>query len=1240
MLRTPIQKIIFLFIIILPATFIGMGQNCNTWLSMTSQPSYADIGQINITGNKITVEATINRTNPYSGGLLYAGDVVSKHNTPADANYLLRPNSAEITTSNGYFRTPDICEIEINKTYHVAMVYDGSILKFYRNGFLMSQVAASGDLFQNTWQTRVGFYEPQAVNTNFIGLINEVRIWNVAKTQSELKTYMNSLLPNPTSQVGLIAYYTFNTLINKQGNSAFDGTLGGSASINQINNRCAMSADSCKLTVNVQGIGGIINTYSPVISLDICKNKIVVEDASTFFTGDTVLLIQMKGAAIDSSNTASFGKVTNYNGAGNYEFNYIKAVSGNVLEFRNDLTRTYEVPTGKVQLIRVPYFFKTQITSLLTCLPWDGSKGGVLVLNVRDTIDMLAPIDVSGKGFRGGNSPNTGATTLFCFNNEFTNSVGTLSAAAKGESIVSLGNDKAWGKGSAGSGGGGGLGHNSGGGGGANAAAGGLGGYQLLTCGNAPFDNRGIGGSSLIYNNNQNKIFLGGGGGAGHVDNAGGSNMEGGNGGGIAIIIAPVLKSNDHPLMASGGNATQCDFINFSDCHDGSGGGGGGGVILLSNNIFISPTEININGGKGADLVIYNPGAGADKIGTGGGGGAGTAWFNSAGMPGNVTVEKAGGRNGVIIQNNNDAWGAGPGLDGSILFNLKIPVDTVLFKNNIDSVTIKDSATSCISFDLKGRAFTNHSLISQWQWNFGDGTKANTQNALHTYPVAGNYGIKLTVIDTNGCTDSTAIQVSTNADIPDAGTDTSICSNDFVIINLKGAGGNSYKWSPASFLDSDTLQDPVAIINTSTKFYLKVTNTLGCSNFDSVSIDVKNTPVLNGMKDTSVCGLASLQLNSSGAEFYKWAPSLGLSNATIGNPIANLSATTQYIVTGTNLNGCSATDTVNIIIKPQPIVLKLADTSVCRSLPVQLFASGGASYSWFPAATLNSAVIANPIASPTNSITYMVTVTGTNSCYKTDSIKITLKPLPVFMVSPDKKTCTSNSVVLSADGGTSYLWSPAALVDDPTSNTPVSHPVATTIFTVKIKDKTCDDSTTLSTTVAVLPPPSVNAFKSNDIDCVVSTAQLKASGADKYAWSPTSGLNDSNIFNPLTSTNVAQQYLVTGTDTSTNCTGTATISVFIKPPVDPDFFVPNAFSPNGDGRNDCFRIKHFGAVKSVDFAIYNRMGNLVFHTLNVNDCWDGTYKGGPADVGNYVYYIKTYNDCGENTRKGNLVLLR
>src|SRR5207344_2279843 len=108
----------------------------------------------------------------------------------ANVNYLLRSNDAEITTTNGFFATPQICEIELNKTYHVAMVYNGSSLKFYRDGFLMSQVAATGDLFQNDFITTIGDWANYitGVGTNFQGFINEVRIWNVAHSQAQIQT--------------------------------------------------------------------------------------------------------------------------------------------------------------------------------------------------------------------------------------------------------------------------------------------------------------------------------------------------------------------------------------------------------------------------------------------------------------------------------------------------------------------------------------------------------------------------------------------------------------------------------------------------------------------------------------------------------------------------------------------------------------------------------------------------------------------------------------------------------------------------------------------------------------------------------------------------------------------------------------------------------------------------------------------------------------------------------------------
>lgn len=225
---------------------------CDNWLSLPIYPGYVDVGDLDISGNKITIEALVNRTEPYDPGTQDGneGDIVSKHWDPGTVNYLLRLNHVYITTNNGFYGTGDPCPIELNKTYHVALVYDGSTLKYYRNGFVMAQVNATGNLVQNNFPTRIGLYSG-AVVENMLGYINEVRIWNVARTQDEIRQYIGTSIPSPATQPGLLAYYTFDNLLNKQGNTAWNGTLFGNASINATNSNCILSLDSCEQIVPI-----------------------------------------------------------------------------------------------------------------------------------------------------------------------------------------------------------------------------------------------------------------------------------------------------------------------------------------------------------------------------------------------------------------------------------------------------------------------------------------------------------------------------------------------------------------------------------------------------------------------------------------------------------------------------------------------------------------------------------------------------------------------------------------------------------------------------------------------------------------------------------------------------------------------------------------------------------------------------------------------------------------------------
>ncbi len=148
------------------------------------------------------------------------------------------------------------------------------------------------------------------------------------------------------------------------------------------------------------------------------------------------------------------------------------------------------------------------------------------------------------------------------------------------------------------------------------------------------------------------------------------------------------------------------------------------------------------------------------RIGAGGGGSGGVFWAVTPALLPNIVVNNPGGTNGVLTQDGNSSWGATPGQNGISLFNLQLPVDDVLFKHNIDSVRIKETTTGCSSFSFEGLGYTNTYPINSWQWYFGDGGVASTQNTNHTYPSSGSYTVKLVVTDINGCKDSITTDVT------------------------------------------------------------------------------------------------------------------------------------------------------------------------------------------------------------------------------------------------------------------------------------------------------------------------------------------------------------------------------------------------------------------------------------------------------------------------------------------------
>lgn len=244
--------------------------SCDTWLKTNNLYSYATCGDLDIVGDKVTIECSYNK---FTGS---GNHLVTKHTVASNVNYALGQAAAEITTANnGYVLIQAPCESDDNKTYHAAMVYDGTSLKFYRDGFLLAQAPCSGNLVQNDIQTTIGNLN-SAINgatfEQFKGHLNEVRIWNVARTQQQIRDNMNTSLPNPATQTGLKGYYIFNDLLNKQGNATFNAVLGGSGVINQTNPQCDFTADSCgsrcdpNYHVQILGAGQVCNGSDVVLA--------------------------------------------------------------------------------------------------------------------------------------------------------------------------------------------------------------------------------------------------------------------------------------------------------------------------------------------------------------------------------------------------------------------------------------------------------------------------------------------------------------------------------------------------------------------------------------------------------------------------------------------------------------------------------------------------------------------------------------------------------------------------------------------------------------------------------------------------------------------------------------------------------------------------------------------------------------------------------------------------------------
>jgi gliding motility-associated-like protein len=250
-----------------------------------------------------------------------------------------------------------------------------------------------------------------------------------------------------------------------------------------------------------------------------------------------------------------------------------------------------------------------------------------------------------------------------------------------------------------------------------------------------------------------------------------------------------------------------------------------------------------------------------------------------------------------------------------------------------------------------------------------------------------------------------------------------------------------------------------------------------------------------------------------------------------------------------------------------------------------------------------------------------------------------LVPYPQASAAPDTSICYGDEIRLRGAGGAFYSWSPGPSLDDSVSHDPLAHPLASTRYTLTVRDTLgCPKPDSQSVFVNVVPP--IVPFAGNDtIITIGQTFQLHASGANTYAWTPPFGLSDPSIADPIVQWNQDITYQVRVTHEPEGCYAVDTIHVrYIKGPA---IYVPTAFSPNGDGQNDVFRPIPVGITQIRYLEVFNRWGQRVYQTTQYMQGWDGFFNGKPAPVGAYVWMVSGEDYTGKTiVEKGTVTLIR
>jgi gliding motility-associated-like protein len=547
-----------------------------------------------------------------------------------------------------------------------------------------------------------------------------------------------------------------------------------------------------------------------------------------------------------------------------------------------------------------------------------------------------------------------------------------------------------------------------------------------------------------------------------------------------------------------------------------------------------------------------------------------------------------------------------------------------------------ESICSGNNFNLTS-LYNTSSLTSEWTINFNPVADASAVNAPGIY--------QLIATNAQGCKDTAFVILSVN-NKPSIGSDNSvtICEGRTTDLTaLYNTNGLITVWTEGNNFVSNP-----AVINIGGSYQLIASTQQGCSDTAAVIVTVNPKPDLGIDKIENVCQGNTINLTTlfnTGTNSNSWT----IGGSAVNNPSAIAVAGNYQLISSTSA-GCADTARATVNIVTAPTVVTNNQGPICSpqtfdltTAPITAGSSPNLSFTYWEDAL---ATVSYPTPAAAAAGTLFIKGVDINGCFSIAPVQLSYYPLPVINAGNDFAVCDQDSGILTATVTNitvpvTYVWEPVneGGIRNPSAPSTVVAPAGTQQYVLTVTDGHGCNYDVKDTVVVTMQPP-VNASAGRDT--IASTGiphQLQATGGINYAWEPASLLNNPSVSNPLATITADSVLFTVRVTDAEGCTGFAAVKVRTLDGI--TYYVPNAFSPNGDGKNDLFKPIPVGIVATQFFRIFNRYGELVFETNQYLKGWDGTHRGTPQQVGNYVWVLKGTNRAGKTIEmRGNVLLVR